>query len=164
MSGSLTSMMAQVFNASGGSVNMRYRTHPNDAAGVAVADDSAWDEIIASTVITTAFHHLAGLGMYHVGATADNEEQVGEGVGGADGAATAAGVTLVMVAIATAFTATTAAGEREVDFKPWMLPVPLRVETASPGTTDRHAAEISTSATAGIALLMSISVITGMGE
>jgi len=149
-----------VYNAYVQSVAVRYRTHPGDVAGIAVADDAAWDQIIAATVITDAFHHLSGIGAYHVGSAADFEEQVEEGVGGADGAAVAAATTLVQLAIASDFTQTTAAGERVVNFSPLMLPVPIRVEQAA----DRHAVQISTSATGGQALVVSINVITGLGN
>ena len=149
-----------VYNAYVQSVAVRYRTHPEDLAGIAVADDAAWDQIIAATVITDAFHHLSGIGAYHVGSAADFEEQVEEGIGGADGAAVAAATTLVQLAIASDFTQTTAAGERVVNFSPLMLPVPIRVEQAA----DRHAVQISTSATGGQALVVSINVITGLGN
>ena len=156
----LASQIQTVFQKAVQSAALRYRTHPTNAVGVAVADDAAWDQIIAATVITDGFHHLAGLGMYHVGSAADFEEQVEEGIGGADGAAVAAATTLVSVALASDFTATTAAAERVLKYQPWMLPVPIRVEQA----TDRHAMRISTSSTGGQALVASINVITGMGN
>ena len=157
---SLAAQVRAIFQAEVGNTAIRYVTHPQDAVGVAVADDAAWDQIIAATVITDGFHHLAGLGMYHVGSAADFEEQVEEGIGGADGAATAAATTLVSVALASDFTATTAAAERVLKYQPWMLPVPIRVEQA----TDRHAMRISDSDTGGQALVASINVITGMGN
>lgn len=156
----LASQIQTVFQKAVQSAALRYRTHPTNAVGVAVADDAAWDQIIAATVITDDWHHLAGLGMYHFGNAADFEEQVEEGIGGADGAAVAAATTLVSCAIATDFTATSAVGERVVNFEPWMLPVPIRVQQA----TDRHAMRISTSSTGGQALVASINVITGMGN
>ena len=148
-----------VYNAYVQSVAVRYRTHPEDLAGIAVADDAAWDQIIAATVITDAFHHLSGIGAYHVGSAADFEEQVEEGIGGADGAAVAAATTLVQLAIASDFTQTTAVAERLLAYYPLMLPVPVRVEQAA----DRHAVRISTSATGTQALVASINVITGLG-
>ena len=157
---SLAAQVRAIFQAEVGNTAIRYVTHPQDAVGVAVADDAAWDQIIAATVITDDWHHLAGLGMYHFGNAADFEEQVEEGIGGADGAAVAAATTLVSCAIATDFTATSAVGERVVNFEPWMLPVPIRVQQA----TDRHAMRISTSSTGGQALVASINVITGMGN
>ena len=156
---SLRGRVSAIHNALVQSTNLRYRTHPGDVAGIAVADDAAWDQIIAATVITDAFHHLSGIGAYHVGSAADFEEQVEEGVGGADGAAVAAATTLVQLAIASDFTQTTAAAERLLAYYPLMLPVPIRVEQAA----DRHAVRISTSATGGQALVASINVITGLG-
>ena len=157
---SLRGRVSAIHNALVQSTNLRYRTHPGDVAGIAVADDAAWDQIIAATVITDAFHHLSGIGAYHVGSAADFEEQVEEGVGGADGAAVAAATTLVQLAIASDFTQTTAAAERLLAYYPLMLPVPIRVEQAA----DRHAVRISTSATGGQALVASINVITGLGN
>ena len=157
---SLRGRVSAIHNALVQSTNLRYRTHPGDVAGIAVADDAAWDQIIAATVITDAFHHLSGIGAYHFGNAADFEEQVEEGIGGADGAAVAAATTLVQLAIASDFTQTSAVGERVVNFSPLMLPVPIRVEQAA----DRHAVRISTSATGGQALVASINVITGLGN
>ena len=156
---SLRGRVSAIHNALVQSTNLRYRTHPENLAGIAVADDSAWDQIIAATVITDAFHHLSGIGAYHVGSAADFEEQVEEGIGGADGAAVAAATTLVQLAIASDFTQTTAVAERLLAHYPLMLPVPVRVEQAA----DRHAVRISTSATGTQALVASINVITGLG-
>lgn len=144
-----------IYNATVQSVGIRYRTHPNDVAGVAVADDAAWDQIIAATVITTVFHHLVGINAYTFGTAADFEEQVEEGVGGADGAAIAPADTLVRLAISLDF----ASAVGLLQTAPTLLPVPVRVERAA----DRHAMRLSTSAVGGQALVASITIIEALG-
>lgn len=153
---SLKALVNALYQAQVGSTEVRYRQHPTGVAGVAVADDAAWDEIIASTIITDAFHHLAGLLAFGPGAGADVEQIIAEGVGGADGAAVAAATLLVEMQMGVDWTSAVGLAAQ---VHPWMLPVPIRVEQAA----DRHAGRISASPTGGIAVTLSIEVITGLG-
>lgn len=145
-----------IYQAVVGTDRVRYRQEPTAAAGIAVADDTAWDQIIDSTILTFE-HWLVALnvGIPAAGVTADTEEVVAVGTGGADGAAVAAGTLLVEHDLLACIT--TAAGESVQP--PIYLPVPIHVLPAS-----RYAARISTSATGGMALSIGISYMTGIGQ
>lgn len=136
--------------------NVRYRQHPTGAAGVAVADDAAYDELIASTVITT-IHWLAAVfyGIPAAGITTDVDEVLAEGIGGADGATVAFATLLVELQLMA--TIDTAVGEYPVPNI--FLPVPIRVAAST-----RHAARISTSTTGGMAVTVALNVITGLAS
>lgn len=154
---SLKALAQSIYNGSVGLSAVRYRQEPTAAAGVAVADDSAWDQIIAGTILT-AEHWLAGLNLGTTATQVDSEQVIGEGIGGADGAATAAATLLVEVDLN--YANVTAVGE--IWQPPVFFPIPMlcSIEVVANGT--RHAAEISTSVTGGLALSVGITYIIGM--
>lgn len=143
-----------LYQALVGSDNVRYRQIPTAAAGIAVADDAAWDQIVASTIILTE-HWIAA---ENIGGTAaamaDSEEVVAHGTGGADGATVAPAATIIETDVI--YHSVTAVGEYFVP--PYYLPVPVRV----PAST-RHAASISTSATGGFAISFGFTEILNLG-
>jgi hypothetical protein len=154
---SLSNLIGSLYLASVQSDNVRYRQFPAAGAGVAIADDAAWDEITASAASPTVNFWLAGLNISlpTAGITADTEEVLAVGSGGADGATVAAAVLLVEHEILA--TIDTAVGEYLVPVA--YLPVPIRVLA-----TSRIAARISSSITGGMALSgLGYSVITGLG-
>ena len=154
-----SNLVKSIYQAAIGLGSIRYRQEPTGAAGVAVADDAAWDQIIAGTVLT-ADHWLVGLNVgTPVGGGADTEEVLAEGIGGADGAAVAAATLLVELDLF--YQVVTAAGE--VNEPPIFLPIPCLASTSVVANGFRHAAEISTSATGGNALVVGITYITGLG-
>lgn len=155
---SLKGLVNQIYNGQIGLAAVRYRQEPTAAAGVAVADDALWDQIIAGTILTGT-HWLAGLNIGNpVGGGADTEQVLADGIGGADGAATAAATLLVELDMN--YAVVTAAGE--VWQPPVMLPVPIRCDTGIVANGTRHAARISTSATGGNALNVGITYLTGL--
>ena len=156
---SKSSFITNIYNATVRFASVRYRQEPTAAAGVAVADDSAWDQIIAGTVLTTD-HWLVGLNIGEAAATAaDSEEVVAEGIGGADGAATAAATLLAEVDINVGF----ATGAGVAWEPPVFFPVPMLCSTDVVANGTRHAAEISTSPVGGVAITLGITYITGLG-
>lgn len=155
---SLKALVNAVYNGSVGLTAVRYRQEPTGAAGVAVADDALWDQIIAGTILTGT-HWLVGLNIgTPVGGAADTEEVIADGIGGADGAAIAAATLLVEVDLH--YAVVTAAGE--VFEPPVLFPIPMRCDTGIVANGTRHAARISTSATGGAAVDMGITYITGL--
>lgn len=153
---SLSAMVSALYLREVQTDNVRYRQYPSGLAGIAIADDAAYDEIVASTVITT-INWLAKLniGIPGAGVTADTEEVIACGTGGADGA-TVAFATLLLEQELLA-TIDTAVGEYVIP-QEW-LPIPIRVAAST-----RYAGRISTSATGGMAISMGIEVITGLGS
>ena len=158
---SLKALVNAIYNAQVGLGSVRYRQEPTAAAGVAVADDSAWDQIIAGTILTTD-HWLVGLNVGDAALTgADTEEVLAEGIGGVDGAAVAAATLLVEVDLNMGAVGTPAA--EMVWEPPIYFPVPMLCSTSVVANGTRHAAEISTSITGGVALNVGITYITGLG-
>lgn len=155
-----SSFITNIYNASVGLFNVRYRQEPTGAAGIAIADDAAWDQIIAGAVLAASDPHwLAGLNIGEAAATAaDAEEVVAEGIGGVDGAAIAAATLLAEVDVNVGFaTAAGLAWEPPVFF-----PVPMRCGLQIVANGTRHAARISTSAVGGVAITLGITYITGL--
>lgn len=147
-------IMATIAKATFDTGAVRYRQIPTAAAGIVTADDAAWDEVVDNTIMTTD-HWLAGLNICFpaAGVTADTEEVVALGTGGANGAAVAAATLLVENEVIA--TINTAVGEYPTP--PIYLPVPIRVLALL-----RYATRISTSATGGMAVSVGFSSITGL--
>lgn len=145
-----------IYNSMVGTANVRYRQYPAAVAGIVVADDAAWDEIVASTVITTDYW-IAGLniGGPAAGITADTEEVIACGSGGADGATVAAATLLIEHDLIA--TINTAVGE--YPWPPIYLPIPVKVLAST-----RIATRISTSATGGLAISFGFTAITSLGN
>lgn len=148
-------MVASIYQATVGTGSVRYRQIPTAAAGIAIADDAAWDEIVDNTIMTTQ-HWLAALniGVPAAGITADTEEVIALGTGGANGAAVAAATLLVEHDLLA--TINTAVGEYVIP--PTYLPVPIQVQALL-----RYAGRISNSVTGGMAISLGFSSITGLG-
>lgn len=148
-------LLAAIYQATVGTSGVRYRQEPTGAAGVVVADDAAWDQIIAASTITVE-HWLTvlNIGFPAAGITADTEEVVAEGSGGADGAAVAAATLLVEQELLA--TIDTAVGEYPAPLS--YLPVPIQCPA-----NIRHAGRISSSATGGMAISLGIGYISGLG-
>lgn len=153
---SLSGLIGSLYLREVQSDNVRYRQIPTAAAGIAIADDAAWDEIVDNTIMATV-HWLAGLniGLPAAGITADTEEVVALGTGGANGAAVAAATLLVEQELLA--TIDTAVGEYVMPNI--YLPVPIRVAALT-----RYAGRISTSITGGIAISLGFVSITGLGQ
>lgn len=147
--------IASIYQATVRTDQVRYRQEPTAAAGVAVADDAGWDEIIASTVLT-AEHWLCALniGAPAAGLGGDIEQVVAEGSGGTDGANAASTLLVEHDMLATS---TTAVGEFAMP--PIYLPVPIFVLAST-----RHAGRISFSVGSGMAISLGISYMTGLGR
>jgi len=148
-------LLASIYQATVGTSGVRYRQQPTGAAGIAIADDAAYDELIAAAVITVE-HWLAvlNIGLPAAGITADTEEVIAEGTGGADGAAVAFATLLVEQELLA--TIDTAVGEYVSPLA--YLPVPIQC-----AANIRHAGRISSSATGGIAISLGFGYITGLG-
>lgn len=149
------SILSSVYQATVNTGAVRYRQIPTAAAGIVIADDAAWDEIVDNTIITTD-HWVAvlNIGLPAAGITTDCEEVIAEGSGGANGAVTAAGTLLIEQELLA--TIDTAVGEYVNPI--CYLPVPIKVLALT-----RHAGRISTSITGGIAISLGFSIITGLG-
>lgn len=151
----MPNVLNAIYLATVQTTNVRYRQHPAAAVGVALADDAAWVQVIASTVLTTvAWDSELNIGGPAAGITADTEEVIAFGTGGADGAAVAAATLTIeheVIAIIN-----TAVGE--YPWPPIVLAVPIRVAAST-----RRAARISTSITGGMAVSCGFTVISGLG-
>jgi hypothetical protein len=146
-----------IYQAVVGNTSIRYLAYPAPATAlVAVADDSAWDQIVDSTVITVE-HWLAMINFASISMTADLEERLTEGIGGADGAAIAAATNLVEAIICGYFTSDGVGFDAQF-MTPYVLPIPIRVAAST-----RHAVEITESLVGGQALTVGITDITGLG-
>ena len=150
-----SNILTSIYQATVNTGNVRYRQEPTAAAGVAIADDSAWDQIIAASVVTVDYWIcVLNIGLPAAGITADTEEVVADGSGGADGAAVAAATLLIEQEVL--LTIDTAVGEYPNPLT--YLPVPIKVLA-----NVRNAAEISTSATGGTAISLGFGYISGLG-
>lgn len=149
-----------IYNAQVGLTGARYRQEPTGAAGVAVADDALWDQIIAGTVLdATDPHWLAGITITTpLAGGADTEEVIAEGIGGVDGAAIAAATLLAEFDIG--YVVVTAAGE--VHEPPIFLPVVLRCGDSIVVNGTRHAGRLSSSPVGGNAITLGITYISGL--
>jgi len=93
---SFNALIGALYNAVVNNGNVRYRQHPAGLAGIAIADDANWDEIFVAATITTPYWIAClNVGLPAAGITADTEEVIADGSGGADGAAVAAATLLI---------------------------------------------------------------------
>lgn len=148
-------LVASIYQATVGTDNVRYRQIPTAAAGIAIADDAAWDEIVDNTILTTTvWDCVLNIGLPAAGITADTEEVIAFGFGGANGAVTAAATLSIEQELLA--TIDTAVGEYVNPI--CYLPVAVRVAALT-----RRAGRISTSITGGIAISLGFTVISGLG-
>lgn len=148
--------LAAIYQAVVGSDRTRYLQEPTAAAGIAVADDAAWDEIIDSTILVVEQWLVAlNIGIPAAGVGGDVEEVIAVGTGGANGAAIAAATLLIEHDLLA--NQNDASGQSVQP--PIYLPVPIHVLPAN-----RYAARISSSITGGMAISIGISYITSLGH
>ena len=154
----LKSEVDQLFLAGVESGNIRYQALP--AAGVAIADDAAWDQLFAAADAPAVDYWLCGF-QFSIASgliVAENTMLFDVGWGGADGAAIAA-ANVILTNWPVAFSAVAAAlGPFEI--APKMLPFPVRIPGGS-----RMAARIAASPIGGQAVTdFRVILVTAVGS
>lgn len=152
---SLVGLVGAIYNSQVASYNVRYRQIPAAAAGAACPDDATYAQILtAAAAQAQSWIAQVYFGIPAAGVTADTEEVLAVGSGGADGATVAFATLLIEQEVFA--TINTAVGEYVVPQE--YLPVPVAIAAST-----RLAGRISTSVTGGMALTVGVSLITGIG-
>lgn len=153
---SLSNQVAAIYLATVGSNNVRYRQYPAAAAGAACPDDATYAQIVtAAAALAASWIAQVYFGVPGAGITADTEEVLAVGSGGADGATVAFATLLIEQEVFA--TINTAVGEYVIPQE--YLPIPVAIQAST-----RLAGRISSSVTGGMALTVGVSLVTGLGS